>query len=918
MYILAIFIVCLIGCLIGHYSWHVYNDTTWYSRSLEDTTDMLFVGRDLDMDKIEQWIDFKNRSVRIVSIHGPPGIGKSALAKKIGHTMVKKHVVVIYVDLEDYSYPSNSTEHTQNILAEAILKNSKFVSADKDIAFDQLKDWVETWSYCTLIIFDNSDEVISNHRREFQEVIRKITKMSSQFKIITTSRKAAIPSLEYFMQHRVCELSLDAAVALLKEFPSKITLTTEESSTIANLTGRVPLALNIIGPLLYQTPLSPQGIINELKNHPIHFLNSSDVPERDQIYVSFSLSLRYLDKGLKHFGISLALFPGSFTEESARDIMRHSIMHNDHLQRLSVAEGLKYLFKQSLLEWNGYSKRYYYHRLIREFMHDQINRNESQSLESEFFVAFHCYYSHKLYSFTTQFLDSSPSRNFLDSERHNIKLILDHLIEHRFAEAEEFVIVFTALTSAFNLAVLTTRFTNQELLTPLHEALIHFDNNVDDYMGHLNISLARDSCDFEDFDEFIRDWTLGEVKQYDGKIILNAHRLINTYEILIRNLAIQEYKLNGIESAQRVYLDRVNTIEKMKQSERPYVTFYEGLAFYYERMGKKSEADLYYEKANDIRRKENPNCKQKASVAYHTIPPPNCKGNIHNCYELELEKENLTGIERARILVELCITYEHLSDLDKYDDCFTRLINLHSEILDASTHQVFRNSVAIRKIANFLYRHEKYEEAKIIKEKLEDSVIAGLNKPDEVDQEEMFVNILASANVIFHNGNYSKIINAGFYILDHLNSDENQVKICDNTWCLHVKEGFKLLIGRAKFHIGNYSEGLGEIESVYLSSSQLESDRFYHKYLTTMCRYLVLYNIKYIYICGFVTLNILYSVIAVVLLILLLFHILKRYYHVNVITCKCGICVIFMLFYLGCNVGIGMFLYMYNRQLKFL
>lgn len=899
MCILAIVIVCF----IGWYSWYVYSDTTWYSRSLEDTTDFLFVGRDSDMEKIEHWIDFKNRNIRIVSVYGPPGIGKSALAKTIGHRMVKKRIVVIYVDLEDFSYPSNSTEHIQRVLAITILKNSKFVPVTKSTDFDQLKSWVENWSELTLVILDNCDEVLNNERKEFQEVIKKIAKLSSKFKILTTSREINIPSLDYFVQHRVSELSLDAAVSLLKE--SNAILTDEESLSIANLTGKIPLALKIVGALIYRTP--PQEIISKLQNHPINFLNSSEVPERERIQVSFSLSLRYLDGGLKQFGFSLALFPGSFTEESARNIiMRH--VHNDDLKRLTVVEGLEALSKRSLLEWNGYSKRYYYHRLIRKFMRGVFD-NDSRSLESEFFVAFHCHYSHKLYSYTTQFSDSRPSLDFLDSERHNIKLILDHLMEHKFAEPEEFIVVFTAIASALHFDVLTARFTNQELLIPFHEALIHFDSNVEDYMIQLNISLSRDSCDFEDFDEFIRDWTLGEAKRYDGNIILNAHRLINTYEILIRNLAIQEFKVNGVESARRVYLGRESTIEKMKQSERPYVTFCEGLAFYYEVMGLESEAKLYYEKANEIRLKENPNCKQKASVAYHTIPPPNCSATIHNCYELELEKENLSGIERARILVELCINYEYLGYHDKYEECFINLVDLHSEILDASTYQVFRNSVVVRKIANFLYRHEKYDEARLIKEKLEDSVMAGLTKQEEVRLEDYFVNVLATANVIFHNGKYVKVITIGLHTLDELNSIDNyQVP-----WYLHAKEGFKLLIGRAKFHTGSYSEGLSEIESVYLSSSQLKADRFYHKYQTTMCRYLVLYNIKYIYICGFVTRNVLYYSTAIILLILLLFHIIlsRCYVKLKLVTYKRVIFVIFILF-----VGIGMFLYMYNRQLE--
>ena len=60
----------------------------------------------------------------------------------------------------------------------------------------------------------------------------------------------------------------------------------------------------------------------------------------------------------------------------------------------------------------------------------------------------------------------------------------------------------------------------------------------------------------------------------------------------------------------------------------------------------------------------------------------------------------------------------------------------------------------IRKLANFLYRHKKYNEAKLIKERLEDSGVAGLNRPDDIMyMEDSKVNVLATAEVIFHNGN---------------------------------------------------------------------------------------------------------------------------------------------------------------------
>ena len=139
------------------------------------------------------------------------------------------------------------------------------------------------------------------------------------------------------MHHRVYVLSLDAAISMLKE--NEVILTTEESENIANLTGRIPLAL--VCALLHYT--SPQEIITELQRHPINIFNSSELPERRRIHVSFILSLRYLDKELRTFSFSLTFFPGSFTKKSASYIMKNT--HTQDSKSSSVEESLRSLFK---------------------------------------------------------------------------------------------------------------------------------------------------------------------------------------------------------------------------------------------------------------------------------------------------------------------------------------------------------------------------------------------------------------------------------------------------------------------------------------------------------------------------------------------------------------------------------------------
>ena len=59
-----------------------------------------FVGREEDIRNITGYLDFTTSDVQVVHIVGPPGFGKSTLAKKVGEILVKRRrIKVFYVDL---------------------------------------------------------------------------------------------------------------------------------------------------------------------------------------------------------------------------------------------------------------------------------------------------------------------------------------------------------------------------------------------------------------------------------------------------------------------------------------------------------------------------------------------------------------------------------------------------------------------------------------------------------------------------------------------------------------------------------------------------------------------------------------------------------------------------------------------------
>ncbi len=375
-----------------------------------------FIGRQTELHELSALLDDPN--VRLLTVLGPGGMGKSRLGIELGRAQLQRHRDGVYV-----VWMAPLTEPLTAVPAIADAVGFSF-QANAVTLRQQLLDYLREKDM--LLILDNFEHVL-----DAADLVNDILQAAPRVKVIATSRArlnlsaenvyglqgldSAIlhwPTVEAAMQSSAVQLFMQSARRAQPDFAlSDADL--PALTRICQMVQAMPLGLILAAGWVESLPLAE--IADEIAEN-IDFLESEmrDLPDRHRsLRAVFDYSWNLLNDTERDALVKFSVFCGGFDRDAARKVTGVSL------------RTLTNLVNKSLLRRDPETGRYYVHTLLQqytqEFLTESADAGAVHSTHAE-------YYSELMRKLTTVF-NTSKEQNAITTVEHeldNVRAAWEH------------------------------------------------------------------------------------------------------------------------------------------------------------------------------------------------------------------------------------------------------------------------------------------------------------------------------------------------------------------------------------------------------------------------------------------------------------------------------------------------------------
>ena len=304
--------------------------------------------------EIQKCINFLLKEEKaVVSLHGGPGFGKTAIAIEVSHKLSKDYnILVIFSQLT----AATSVDDIIRELGLHVGVNNE--NEDKDPK-SSLILWLKNIESEVIFVMDDIDQLLDNEDKSatFYAFVGLLRNLNHNCQIVTTSRIAYkiddLPTGEV----KVDKMDDEECMELLRQHcPEQDEKFLRQ---LAELCGNVPLAMCIAGSRVDDFEDSDE-LLQHLQQQPMKTLKCPKINKHVDRAINMSYK-KCSDKEKETF-VRLAVFDGTFDREAAKAVN----------EKVDATDILQILVHRSLIE-QPLKHRYSIHLLIKHFLVEQQN-----------------------------------------------------------------------------------------------------------------------------------------------------------------------------------------------------------------------------------------------------------------------------------------------------------------------------------------------------------------------------------------------------------------------------------------------------------------------------------------------------------------------------------------------------------------